>query len=257
MSPGPSLLAAAIQYRPLWGEVDHNRTRLLFLIHSAAKLGAELVVLPEMCTSGYIFPDRESILVHCEPRSGPTVQLFQREAARLGVTLCFGWPEIDPETDLLYNSAAVCFPDGETTFYRKRLLYDADESWSAPGDTPYPEWISKQGLKCTLGICMDLNDDGFIQHLKDKECRVVAFPTNWIDQGFKVWNYWAWRLDGTPSCLVAANRYGTEETTRFSGDSAILDGRTLLGWTEATGDNVVAAYIPLEPTPFQPDEDQE
>lgn len=135
-------------------------------------------------------------------------------------------------------------------FYRKRLLYEADETWAVPGDTPYPVWRSKAGLICTLGVCMDLNDDDFIRHLKDQEIRVLAFPTNWLEQGFNVWNYWAWRLLDTRACLVAGNRYGTEESTTFCGRSAVLDGRTLLGWTESEGDAVVLAEIPAEPTPF-------
>jgi predicted amidohydrolase len=245
------LLVAAIQYKPVRGALDHNRNRLVFLVRSAIEAGAELVVLPEMCTSGYVFPSKESILPCCETRTGRSVTLFQREAERGGVTLCFGWPELDAGSGHLFNSAAVCFPDGKTEFYRKNLLYEADEAWAEPGDTPYPMWHSKNGLLCSLGICMDLNDDRFIQHLVDSRTRVAAFPTNWLDQGFKVWNYWAWRLQDTKTCLVAANRYGTEDETTFSGDSAVLDGRTLLGWTEAQGDAVVLATIPEQPTPFQ------
>jgi predicted amidohydrolase len=178
------------------------------------------------------------------------VRLFQREAARAGITLCFGWPELDPASGLLYNSAGVCFSDGSIEFYRKNLLYDADELWAEPGDTPYPVWTTKAGLKCCLGICMDLNDDRFIEFLIQENIRILAFPTNWLDQGFKVWNYWAWRLRDTETCLVAANRYGEEDETPFCGDSAVLDVRTLLGWMEEDKDGVVLASVPPELTPF-------
>lgn len=245
------LIAAAIQYEPVRGELERNRAQLIPLVRQAAAAGAELAVLPEMCTSGYLFPDRESIRPYCEHRNGPSVQLFQSEAEKCGMTICFGWPEVDPETDSLFNSAAVCCPDGTTLFYRKNLLYEADETWAEPGDTPYPLWRTPDGMLCTLGICMDLNDDEFIRHLIETETRVLAFPTNWLDQGFKVWNYWAWRLDGTKACLVAGNRYGVEDETPFCGDSAVLDGRTLLAWTEAKKDGVVLARIPVEPTPFR------
>lgn len=104
---------------------------------------------------------------------------------------------------------------------------------------------------------MDLNDDVFVKHLIDSKTRVLAFPTNWLEQGINVWNYWAWRLRDTQACLVAGNRYGTEDDTTFCGVSAVLDGRTLLAWTEATGDAVVMAHIPPDPTPFPqlPDDD--
>lgn len=247
------MIAAAIQYLPLRGEVDINRARLLVLLKQAVDSGAELIVLPEMCTSGYLFPDGEAIRPYCEERSGRTVEMFQSEATRNGVTICFGWPEIDKERDLLFNSAAICRPSGETLFYRKRLLFEVDETWSEPGDTDYPIWRSEGGLVCSVGICMDLNDDRFIEFLIKEEIRVVAFPTNWLEQGLSVWNYWAWRILESKACLVASNRYGTEDQTTFCGRSAVLDGRTLLGWTEATGDAVVLARIPEAPTPFNED----
>ena len=241
---------AAVQFEPLLGDLSRNRAALTLLTRTAARAEPELIVLPEMCTSGYVFPDKESIAVYCEPRNGPSVSLFQREAQRLQTTICFGWPEVNESCGSLFNSAAICFPDGSTIFYRKNLLYEADECWAEPGDNPYPEWTSRDGHRCTLGICMDLNDDKFVDFLTERQIRVVAFPTNWIDQDFKVWNYWAYRLQNTRACLVAANRYGTEGGTKFCGDSAVLDGRVLLGMTEDKTDTVVWADIPIDPVPY-------
>lgn len=220
------------------------------MIRTAARSGAEIVVAPEMCTTGYVFADKDSIRPFCEARDGPTFQTFAAEAKRADITLVYGWAEIDPETGLLYNSATVCFPKSKPMFYRKVLLYEADETWAEPGDTPYPVWTTRSGLKATAGICMDLNDDGFIEHLAEQRIRLCAFPTNWLDQDFCIWNYWAWRLDGTPTCLIAANTYGEEEGTKFRGESAVLDGRVLLGATELKSDEIVMARVPPEPTPF-------
>lgn len=206
--------------------------------------------MPEMCTTGYIFRNAEEIRPFCEERGGKTERLFVAEAERLGTTICFGWAEVEASSGKLYNSATVCFPDRSVLYYRKNLLYEADETWATPGDTPYPVWRSKSGYLCSVGICMDLNDDRFIRHLKDEEIRVVAFPTNWLDQGFNIWPYWAWRLEGTKTCLVAGNRYGAEDGITFRGDSSVLDGRTLLGWTEERADTIVLALVPAEPTPF-------
>ncbi|MFA5508240.1 MAG: carbon-nitrogen hydrolase family protein [Vulcanimicrobiota bacterium] len=244
------MLAAAVQFRPEWGQPDRNRAKLLLLIAQAARTGAELVVLPEMCTTGYIFENPDAIRPYCEDRQGRSVRFFQAQAEKYNLTLCFGWGEIEPDSGRLFNSAAVCRPAQEILFYRKRLLFEADETWAEPGDTPYPMWRSKEGLLCSLGICMDLNDDAFIAHLIAHQVRVVAFPTNWLEQGLRVWDYWAWRITGTRTCLVASNRYGTEQTTTFCGSSAVLDGRLLLAWTERTGDAVVSAFVPPDPSPL-------
>lgn len=244
------MLAAALQFRPVRRELEHNRQRLLLLIDAAVEAGADFLVLPEMCTSGYVFHSREEIRPYCEDREGRSVKLFSKVAQQHGVTICFGWPEVDIDSGVLYNSAAICLPDGDNLFYRKTLLFEADIPWATPGDTPYPVWESKGGLRCTLGICMDLNDDKFLEHLIQSEARVLAFPTNWLDQGLKVWNYWAWKLDGTKACMIASNRYGEEDGIPFCGDSAILDGRTVLGWLEERCDGMALAKIPPQPTVF-------
>jgi predicted amidohydrolase len=249
-SPGATVVAA-IQFKPWRGAVEENRRRLIELIATAARAGAELVVAPEMCNSGYVFPHREAILPYCEPRGGATHQLFTEMASSLDITLAYGWPEIEEGTQRLFNSASVLFPDGRTLFYRKRLLYESDTTWAEPGDTPYPIWTTKSGLQASLGICMDLNDERFRRHLREAKVRLCAFPTNWLDQGFVVWNYWAYCLQGSQTCLAAANTYGVEDETPFRGESAILDGRVLLGYAESTGDDIVIAQVPPTPTPLR------
>lgn len=244
-------VVAAIQFKPWRGAVPENRARLAQLIAASAQAGAELVVAPEMCNSGYVFPDRETILPYCETREGPTAQMFATLARDLGITLAYGWPEIEEGTGRLFNSATVYFPNGDAPiFYRKRLLYESDTTWAEPGDTPYPVWTTRAGLRTTLGICMDLNDPRFTAHLRESDSRLCAFPTNWLDQGFSVWNYWAYRLHETRTCLVAANTYGVEGETPFPGESAVLDGRVLLGYADPTGDDIVMARVPPQPTPL-------
>lgn len=235
--------------------MEKNRNKLLLLLSQAAVAQPELIVLPEMCTSGYMFYSADEVRPYCETRGGRTERLFSAEAKRHNTTICYGWPEVEPESGNLYNSATVCRPDGNLLYYRKNLLFEADEAWAVPGDTPYPVWQSASGYRCSLGVCMDLNDDRFIKHLIQTQTRVLAFPTNWLDQGFKVWSYWAWRLQKTQACLVAGNRYGTEDETTFCGDSAVLDGITLLGWTEEKKDTVVLAEVAEEPVSRWVDED--
>jgi predicted amidohydrolase len=244
-------VVAAIQFKPWRGAVVENRARLTHLIGASAEAGAELVVAPEMCNSGYVFPNKEAILPFVETRDGPTAQLFAGLVKELGITLAYGWPEIEEGSGRLFNSATVLFADGQPPlYYRKRLLYESDTTWAESGDTPYPVWSTRAGLRTTLGICMDLNDERFTEHLRQSRVRLCAFPTNWLDQGFSVWNYWAYRLQQTNTCLVAANTYGVEDETPFRGESAVLDGRVLLAYAEATGDDIVLARVPPAPTPL-------
>ncbi len=238
-----------MQFKPVRGQPEENRKRLRELVERAAAAGAELVVAPEMATSGYIFPDRTAVAALAEGRDGASINAFVAWAEEFALTLVVGWPERG-EQGKLFNSAAVCFADRDPLFYRKNLLFQADESWAEPGRTPYPLWTTRSGALTTLGICMDLNDPRFREHLRSSQARLCCFPTCWLDQGTTVWNYWAWCLSGSQVCLLAANSYGCEDEVGFRGESAVLDRNVLLATAPFEGDRVLVADVAAEPTSF-------
>ena len=49
---------ACIQMQPGFGEVASNVAKSVQLVERAANRGANLVVLPELCNSGYVFANR-------------------------------------------------------------------------------------------------------------------------------------------------------------------------------------------------------
>ena len=59
--PGKESLVkvAALQMEPHIGDKDHNIAETLKIIDQAGKMGARLMVLPELCNTGYIFNSRE------------------------------------------------------------------------------------------------------------------------------------------------------------------------------------------------------
>ena len=73
---------------------------------------------------------------------------------------------------------------------------------------------------------------------------LVDFWKNWIEEGIEVWSYWKERLAGWSGIFVAANSWGTDGTTRFSGRSLILgpDGTVLAG-APAEGDCVLLGEV--------------
>ena len=122
----------------------------------------------------------------------------------------------------LYNSALVIDGHGALAgVYAKVLLYDLDKTWAVPGTH---RWVRETPLgRLACGICMDLNDPGFITHLMRDEVDVVAFCTNWLEQGIDVLDYWRWQLGPFGGWFVAANSWGFDGDISFSGGSVILD----------------------------------
>ena len=73
---------AAIQYRPPKGDPDKARKELLRLVHAAGREGADLIVCPELATTGYMWESPEELIPHSESALGPTYQLLAAAARR-------------------------------------------------------------------------------------------------------------------------------------------------------------------------------
>src|SRR5215472_8812362 len=110
---------AAIQYEPVLGETEKNVADLLHLVEEAAQHEARLIVLPEMATTGYCWESRAEIAPFVEPIPGPTSDRFQQLATRYDCYITIGLAEVDPTTDVYYNSLALLGPNGLIGTYRK------------------------------------------------------------------------------------------------------------------------------------------
>ncbi len=234
---------AAVQFKGRRDDFDSSLRRLVALATHAAD-GADLVVLPELAATQYLFDDASEARAHAEPADGPTFAALSPVAAQAGCWVVAGFPELDG--DALYNSALVIDPQGDLAFvYRKTLLYPADESWACPGDSGYRAFDTGAG-RFTVGICMDLNDDGFVDWCANADVRVVALATNWLesDDDLDTWVYWAWRMQGLDAALVTANTYGPERDIVFCGRSCVLDERVVYAAADVTGDAVIRAALP-------------
>ena len=238
---------AAVQFKPPKGEGDEARRRLQALARRAAQ-GADLVVLPEMAATGYVFDGPDAIRPVAEDPEGPTFQALAPIAREAGVWMVGGFPERAGAR--LYNSAWIIDPTGAlVAVYRKMLLFEADLPWATPGDTGYMRFETPQGA-FGVGICMDLNDDAFVDWIVRSDLAAIAFPTNWLlqsDERIDVWRYWAWRMSEAPrTALVAANTYGPEADIAFCGRSAIMRDWTVMAHAPEVGDGVIRATLPRE-----------
>jgi len=232
---------AAVQFKATPGDISGSLQRLVEMANEAAA-DRDLLVLPEMAVTGYGFDSREGVRAVAEEENGPTTQALARVAARHQCWVVCGFPEIDGPK--LFNSAMVLDPHGDLRFvYRKMCLYEADYTWASAGDRGYRMFKTEAGT-FTVGICMDLNDDELLRWIVRESPRALAFPTNWVDQDSEVWPYWAWRLQGTGTALVAANSYGAHGSIPLRGQSAILDEETLLAGASTVGDEILRAVLP-------------
>jgi predicted amidohydrolase len=104
---------ATVQFEPLQFEKERNVQELLRLVRLAAGNGAKLIVTPEMGTTGYCWFDRAEVAPFVESVPGPTIERFSEVAKELDCYIVIGLPEVDPSTNLYYNSAALIGPEGD------------------------------------------------------------------------------------------------------------------------------------------------
>jgi predicted amidohydrolase len=232
---------AAIQFRPDKGQPDAARAALVDAAEQAGGAGAEIIVCPEMATTGYIWPDACALRPHAEPAQGPTARALGVAAARHRAWVFCGFAERDGAQ--LYNSMLIIDPGGSLVgVYRKVALYTADEAWASPGRERV--LVQTEHGHVVPGICMDLNDPGFTAVLQQEDPRFCAFSTNWVDQGVDPLEYWQMRLQPWSGCFIAANTWGEDEGTRFTGLSTILGpGGEVLARASTSGDAVLVTEV--------------
>jgi NAD+ synthase (glutamine-hydrolysing) len=98
------------------GDLDGNRALVLDRLEEARAAGADLVLFPELCVTGY--PPEDLLLRPAFLRAARR-SLDEIAAASAGATALVGFPHFDGD---VYNACAVC-SDGEVrAVYRKRFL---------------------------------------------------------------------------------------------------------------------------------------
>jgi len=237
------LTVAAAQFEPRPGDVRWNISRSIELAARAGVRGADLVVLPELGTTGYYMFDRFRDLA--EPLDGPTITIMTELARRWDFHVVVGLAERAPD-DRFYDSAVLVGPGGVAGVYRKTHLWDREREVFAPGtDPPVVDAGARMG-RLGLLVCYDLEFPETAGLVLAGNGRLLAAPA-----AFGNLTLWKATLTtrvrdmGIP--LVAANRLGLEGDTRFCGHSMVIaaDGEVLAD--AGTSQGIAMAEVILDP----------
>jgi N-carbamoylputrescine amidase len=226
---------ACIQMQPAIGNVEANVAHSIALIDRAVGLGARLVVLPELCNSGYMFQSREEAFATSEPvPAGPTVRAWSETAARHKLHLVAGICE--REGAKLFNSAVLIGPAGYIGTFRKVHLWNEENLYFEPGDLGFPVFHTAIG-RIGMAICYDGWFPETYRLCALQGADIVCVPTNWVPipgqaEGREAMaNILAMAAAHSNSIYIAcADRVGTERGQPFEGQSLIV-GYT--GWPVA------------------------
>jgi N-carbamoylputrescine amidase len=226
---------ACIQMQPAIGNIEANVAHSVELIHHAAWLGAKLVVLPELCNSGYMFQSREEAFAASEPvPAGPTVHTWSEIAAKHRLHLVAGICERDGAK--LFNSSVLIGPGGYIGTFRKVHLWNEENLYFEPGDLGFPVFHTAIG-RIGMAICYDGWFPEAYRLMALQGADIVCVPTNWVpipgqaDGREAMANILAMAAAHSNSIYIAcADRVGTERGQPFEGQSLIV---SFTGWPVA------------------------
>jgi predicted amidohydrolase len=243
---------ACIQMEPKIGEKQANVARSLEKIAEAASHGARLIVLPELCNSGYVFASRHEAFALAEPLpDGPTTKAWQEAAGRHGAVIVAGVCERAGEA--LYNSAAIVGPNGFIGTYRKVHLWGSENLFFEPGDLGVPVWKTEFG-RMAVAICYDGWFPETYRLAALQGADILCVPTNWVPMPDQPANTLVMAnilaMGGAHSnsmYVAAADRVGVERDQPFLGSSLIVShtGFPLAGPASKTDEDIIYAELNL------------
>lgn len=221
------------QLAPRLADLAGNQRMIVQAVTEATSSGADILVLPELATSGYVFHSRAEVDSCALAATDPLLAQWADAIHGASVVVC-GFAERG-EDGALYNSAAVVDASGVRAVYRKAHLWDREQLFFTPGAAPAPVVETPFGRIGVL-VCYDLEFPEYTRQVALAGADLVAVPTNWprVDRPAG---------ERPPEVLIAqaaarvnrvaiacCDRSGTERGQEWTEGTSIIDEQ---GWLAA------------------------
>jgi len=212
---------ALLQFKPTRKNVEKNIRKIN---KSLEGINADLIVLPELSNSGYLYKTSEDLEPFSEKSDGrgPFLYALIELAKKMNGVIVTGYAE-KGETQV-YNSAIALSPEGPIINYRKTHLFDNEKNLFQPGDTGFKifEW---KNVRIGMMICFDWIFPEACRCLALAGAQVIAHPANLVLPFCQ--NAMITRSLENRVFTVTANRIGKENLAdvelNFTGMSQITD----------------------------------
>lgn len=236
-----AMKVAAIQHDIVWANREANFAALEPLIGEAALNGANLIILSEMFSTGFVV-DRDDI---GEPQNGSSSAFLSRMATKYSAWIGGSCPEISSDDPRPFNSFVLVSPNGDQYRYEKihRFTYGGEDKHFRPGSQFIT--VDIEGVRTSLFVCYDLRfADEFWTVAPSTDLYLI--PANWPASRREHWmTLLRARAIENQAYVVGCNRVGEGGGLHYSGDSAIYDP---LGQVLATGNDAVQTlYAEIDP----------
>lgn len=214
---------SAIQY-----DVKHNTDENIKTINRLTEnFDGNILVLPELCMSGYLFENRAELIKYSVPIPSNSKELnyLAELSSQKSCAVIAGLSEIDGE--YIYNSAVVFDCGKYIGKYRKTHLSDFEKRFfDSPEDISDNIGVFKvQGITVGVQICFDLWFPEISRRQILNSADILCVCANFGgDTTFKIASV---RATENLTPLVLSNRVGEEKTDKL--DAYFLGKSTVIG----------------------------
>ena len=231
---------AVCQFEPVFLDKHFNLEKMEDMARRSEAAGAQLIIFPECCVTGYAVGDLSNDMVKQAEvvkgsDKGPSILRLEKLSNELNLQLVFGIPEM--ADGVTYNSAVHIIPEqGVVSSYHKMHMWDTEGKVFEMGK----EFGLGPGPAGSLGfiVCYDLEFPEVARTLSLKGAQVLVVSTANMRPWEQSQRVYA-RARAMENCVyvAVANCIGTSGSTEFFGGSIIVDpyGNVLTeaGTTEA------------------------
>jgi len=232
-----------IQFCPRFADKEYNLSRAEELIRGVE---ADLLVLPELFSTGYLFLFKGEVAKAAEPiPDGHTARFLLKLAHEKRVHLVAGL--VEEKNRRLYNSAVLVSPRGWVRTYQKSHLFVDEKSFYHPGDTGF-QVFDIGAARLGLMICFDWIYPESARVLALRGADIICHPANLVLPFCQKAMITRCLENGV--FAITANRIGTEsrgdKSLTYSGMSQITGPRGEV-LAQASADEEVVGVVEIDP----------
>lgn len=233
------LRVTLVQSATRWHDAAANRALFDARLAKVERGATDLVVLPEMFSTGFTMASAEQ----AETMDGPTVAWLQAQAASLDAAVCGSL--VIEDAGRYVNRFLAALPDGELVVYDKRHLFrmaGEDEHYAAGQERvvfTFRDW------RICPQVCYDLRFPTFCRNRLDDPAAaydLLLFVANWPAARALHWRtLLGARAIENQAWVVAVNVLGTDGAgVTYQGDSGVwsFSGEATLALGDADRDGV-------------------
>lgn len=207
------------QFQPVFMKPEENYKKI---VEALSKVDANIMVLPELATTGYNFESQEQLQQVAEnPYDSDGVKKLIELSAQKDMAIVIGFAEKNNQK--IYNSALFITGNGIEKIYRKVHLFYREKLIFTPGDTPF-EGFHYKGIKVGMMICFDWFFPEVTRLYALQGVDVILHPSNLVLSYCQ--DVMISRSIENILYIVTANRIGTERASHgdltFTGKSQIV-----------------------------------